>query len=88
MEAIMADSSESNSQQSTISSDSTGQIPRIEAIGISYNGQSCVSIAGQYFRQGDNINGFRILKIPSDKVEFERNGNIIAKTFSRTAAKL
>ncbi len=88
IEAMMADSSGSSSQVSTISSNSMDQIPRIEAIGISGSGESCISIAGKYVHKGDIINGFRIYKIYADKVEFEKNGNIIAATFPQTSTEV
>jgi len=60
------------------SADSSKETPRIEVIGISGSGESFVIVEGKLAHEGDIINGFRILKIYPDRVEFEKNGKIVA----------
>ncbi|MBN2588765.1 MAG: hypothetical protein JXA96_02795 [Sedimentisphaerales bacterium] len=63
-------------QQSVSDNDTplTEVVPRIEAIGVSYNGESYVFIAGVFAHEGDTVNDLKILKIHQNKVEFEKNG--------------
>jgi len=55
--------------------------PRIEAICISGNGQPSAYVGGKFVREGDIVNGFKILRIFPNKVEFERNGNTVVGVF-------
>ena len=51
--------------------------PRIGAIAISSSGGSTAYVGEKFAREGDIVNGFRILKIYPNKVEFEKNGKTI-----------
>jgi hypothetical protein len=51
--------------------------PRIQAICFSGNGKSSIYVRGRFAREGDIVDGFRILRIYSDRVEFEKNGETI-----------
>ena len=55
--------------------------PRIEAISISSSGEPGVFIQGNYVHEGDIVDGFKILAIYSDKVEYEKNGKTITGVF-------
>lgn len=77
IDAIGSDSSEVISRIDTTDSGFIEVTPQIEAIFISGNGESCISVEGKLAHEGDIINGFRILKICPDKVEFEKNGKIV-----------
>ena len=57
-----------------------GEVGAINSIIISGDGKSSmVSIGGKCAREGDFINGFKILKIFPDRVEFEKNGEILVQ---------
>lgn len=58
-------------------SDFSEDVLRIEAIFISASGKSSIFVNGQYACEGDTINELEIIKIYPDKVEFNKNGNII-----------
>jgi hypothetical protein len=51
----------------------------IYAIGFSENGTSSTMIDGQIFYEGSTVNGFRIHKIYPDRVEFERDGQMLVQ---------
>ena len=55
--------------------------PRIEAICISSSGKSSIYVRGDFAYEGDVVDGFRILKIYPDKVEFEKDGKTITGVF-------
>ena len=55
--------------------------PRIEAICISAGGKSSICIRGEFAHEGDIVDGFRILKIFPNKVEFEKNGKTVTGVF-------
>ncbi len=55
--------------------------PRIEAICISGNGQPGAYVGGKFVREGDTVNGFKILRIYPNKIEFGRNGNTVVGVF-------
>ncbi len=77
IEAINSDSSEAISRRDAMESGFTKGTPRIEVIGISGSGESFIIVGGQLAHEGDIINGFRILKISPDRVEFKKNGKIV-----------
>lgn len=60
---------------------STEATPRIEAISISGNGESRIYVRGRFAREGDIVDGFKILKIHLNKVEFEKNGQTVVGVF-------
>lgn len=78
IEAIDSDSSEAISRIDAMESGFTKGTPQIEVIGISGSGESFIIVEGELAHEGDIINGFRILKIYPDRVEFEKNGKIVA----------
>jgi len=55
--------------------------PRIEAICISGSGKSGIFVRGDFAYEGDVVDGFRILKIYPDKVEFEKDGKTVTGVF-------
>lgn len=59
----------------------TEATPRIEAICISGNFQPCAYVGGKLVREGDTVNGFKILRIYPNKVEFGKNGNTVVGVF-------
>jgi hypothetical protein len=61
--------------------DGTETVPRIEAIFISGSGKSGIFVRGNFAREGDIVDGFRILKIYQDKVEYEKDGKTITGVF-------
>lgn len=63
--------------------DFTGATPRVEAICISNSGKSSIYAEKEFGYEGDIINGFKILKIYPDKVEFEKDGKKITAAFPR-----
>lgn len=59
----------------------TKGVPRIEASYIIHeNGESCISVGGKLIREGETVNGFKFLKVYPDRVEFEKNGQIVTGT--------
>ena len=69
-------------QKQEISTQNTMETaPRIEAITISGSGKSGVFIRGNFAREGDIVDGFKILKIYPDKVEYEKDGKTITGVF-------
>ena len=70
-------------KQATPASDIPETTPRIEAICISEGGKSSVFIQGNSACEGDMVDGFKILKIYPDKVEFEKDGKTITAPFPR-----
>jgi hypothetical protein len=48
----------------------------IGAIGFSRDGESLVMIDQKIFHEGDVVNGYKILRIDPEKVQFERDGQI------------
>ena len=68
-------------QDLTTPGDAEETVPRIEAIFISGKGESCISIRGKVAREGDIVDGFKILKIYPDKVEFEKDGKTTTGAF-------
>jgi len=71
-------------QEDTIAPDFIAATPQIDAIAISGSGESCISVGGKLAHEGNIINGFTILKIYPDRVEFEKNGTIVAGSFPDT----
>ena len=61
--------------------DDTEITPRIEAISISSNGEPGVFIRGNFAHEGDIVDGFKILKIYPDKVEYDKDGKKITGVF-------
>ena len=59
------------------------ETPRIEAICVSDSGKSCIYVQGEFAYEGDIVDGFRILKIYANKVEFEKDGRTITAVFPR-----
>lgn len=57
------------------------ETPRVEAICVSDSGKSSIYVQGEFAYEGDTVDGFRILKIYSNKVEFEKNGKTITAVF-------
>lgn len=55
--------------------------PRVEAIFISGSGEAGIFIGENYVREGDIVDGFRILKIYPNKVEYEKDGKKITGVF-------
>jgi len=62
-------------------SEAAVEAPRIEAICVSDSGKSCIYVQGEFVYEGDIVDGFRILKIYANKVEFEKEGKIITAAF-------
>jgi len=56
----------------------------IEAICISDNAESLIMIDGKIAYEGSIINGFTVLKICLDRVEFEKNGKIWVRACPNT----
>ena len=86
--AVKADMKESDGLFSNTSADKNGsfpseQTPRIEAICISNIGKSSVYAYGNFAYEGETLEGFKVLKIYPDKVEFEKNGKKITAVFPR-----
>jgi hypothetical protein len=77
IDAIDSDSSEGTHRIDATESGFTKGTPLIEAIGISGSGEPCIIVEGKLAYEGDIINGFRILKIYPDRVEFEKNGKMV-----------
>lgn len=48
----------------------------IGAIGFSRDGESLVMIDQKIFHEGDVVNGYKIIRINPEKVQFERDGQI------------
>ena len=63
--------------------------PRIEAVCFSRNSLSLASIGGKLVREGDTVDGFNILKIYPNRVEFEKYGKTVTGVFPppRTSAR-
>jgi hypothetical protein len=63
--------------------------PRIGAICFSGSGGSIAYVGGKFAREGDIVDGFRIIKICPGKVEFEKGGRTTAAVVSapQTSAK-
>lgn len=61
----------------------TEATPRIEAICVSEIGKSSIFVQEKSACEGDIVDGFKILKIYPDKVEFEKNGRTITASFPR-----
>ncbi len=85
---VKADMKEAGGCFSNTSADKNGffpseQTPRIEAICISNIGKSSIYAQGNFAYEGETIDGFRVLKIYPDKVEFEKNGKTITAVFPR-----
>lgn len=68
---------ETSSRTNTEDSSFTEELPRIGAIAISDSSGSTAYVGQKFAHEGDIINGFRILKIYPDKVEFEKNGQTV-----------
>jgi hypothetical protein len=86
--AVKADMKEANGLFSNDSADKNGflsseKTPRIEAICISNIGKSSVYAYGNFAYEGETLEGFKVIKIYPDKVEFEKNGKIITSVFPR-----
>ena len=61
----------------------TVEAPRIEAIFVSGSGKSSVFVRGNFAYEGDIIDGFKVLKIYPNKVEFEKDGKTLTAVFPR-----
>ena len=86
--AVKADMKELDGLFSNTSADTNGffpseKTPRIEAICISNIGKSSVYAYGNFAYEGETLEGFKVLKIYPEKVEFEKNGKIITAVFPR-----
>ena len=81
---VRPDSSEGTLRVDAIYSGFKEGAPQIESIGISDTGESSISVGWKLAYEGDIINGFRILKIYPDRVEFEKNGKIVTRILSNT----
>jgi len=81
IEAIDSDSSEAASRIETMDSGFIEVTPRIEAIIISGIGDSIISVGGKLLREGDTVNGFKILTIHPNRVQFEKDGKIVEGVF-------
>ena len=57
----------------------TGAAPLIEAISITDNGESRIYVQGSFASVGDTVDGFKILKIDPNKVEFEKDGQTVVR---------
>jgi hypothetical protein len=76
-----ADELFSNASADENGSLSSVQTPRIEAICISNIGKSSIYAQGNFAYEGETIEGFKVLNIYADKVEFEKNGKKITAVF-------
>ncbi len=84
--AVKADMKEADKLFSNASADSDGfysseKTPRIEAICISNIGKSSIYAQGNFAYEGETIEGFKVIKIYADKVEFEKDGKKITAVF-------
>jgi len=79
---VKPESSKATPRIDTMDSGFTEETSLIEAIIISGSGESCIIVGGKLAHEGDIINGFRILKIYPDRVEFEKNGKIVVGTIN------
>jgi hypothetical protein len=61
----------------------TLEAPRVEAICVSDRGKSSVFIQGNSAYEGDVVDGFKIVKIYPNNVEFEKDGKTITAVFPR-----
>lgn len=61
----------------------TLEAPRVEAICVSGSGKSSIFVRGNFAYEGDVVDGFKILKIYPNKVEFEKDGITITAVFPR-----
>ncbi|MHC4072828.1 MAG: hypothetical protein ACYTGS_12480, partial [Planctomycetota bacterium] len=57
----------------------TEETPQIEAICISDNGKSSIYVQEKFVYEGDVVDGFKILKIDPNKVEFEKDGQTVVR---------
>jgi hypothetical protein len=57
----------------------TEEAPLIEAISVTDNGESKIYVQGSFARVGDTVDGFKILKIDPNRVEFEKNGQTVVR---------
>ncbi len=57
------------------------ETPRIEAICVPESGKSSIYVQGEFAYEGDTVDGFKILKIYANKVEFEKDGKTITAVF-------
>ena len=80
-EANEPDSLGPEQKQNLSTPDIVETAPRIEAISISSSGESGVFIRGNFAHEGDIVDGFKILKIYPDKVEYEKDGKTITGVF-------
>lgn len=81
IQAIDSDSSETISRIDTTDSGFIEVTPQIEAIIISGSGDSIISVGGKLLREGDTVNGFKILTIHPNRVQFEKDGRIVEGVF-------
>lgn len=59
-------------------------INRKMVTGIIYNAENpCAIVRGKVVHEGDTINGYKVVKIHRDKVEFEKKGKTITKQVHR-----
>ena len=84
--AVKADMKKVDELFSNASADKDGSFtsektPRIEAICISNIGKSSIYAQGNFAYEGETLEGFKVLKIYADKVEFEKNGKRITAVF-------
>ncbi|MBN2182441.1 MAG: hypothetical protein JW715_11055 [Sedimentisphaerales bacterium] len=82
-EANQVDSLDLEQKQDTPTPVVAEAAPRIEAICISIRGKSCIFVQGNPAYEGDVVDGFKIIKIYPDKVEFEKDGKTITASFPR-----
>jgi hypothetical protein len=80
-EADKIDSLPSEQKQDLSTPGVTEAAPRIEAICISGSGKSSIYVRGDFAYEGDIVDGFRILKIYPNKVEFEKDGKTVTAVF-------
>lgn len=59
----------------------TIEAPRVEAICVSDSSKSSIYIQGKFAYEGEVVDGFKILKIYADKVDFEKDGQSITSVF-------
>jgi hypothetical protein len=71
-------------QINTVDSDLTEAPPRIEAIIFSSSGSPSAYVGGEYVREGDIVNGFTILRIYPNTIEFEKHGKTVTGVFPPT----
>lgn len=57
------------------------EAPRVEAICVSDGGKSSIYIQGKFAYEGDIIDGFKILKIYANRVDFEKDGQSVTSVF-------